>query len=127
MTQSIRKIHTDEAPAAIGPYAQAVEYGDLVFTSGQIPLTKEGALAEGGIEEQTRQVFQNLQAVLQAAGTDLQKVLKVTVFLQDMNHFSIVNDIYADRFGEHKPARSAVEVSRLPKDVLIEIEAVAAK
>ena len=119
-------IATSKAPAAIGPYSQANVYGNLIFTSGQIPLNPETAMVvEGGIEEQTRQVFANLQAVLEAAGSGLDKILKTTVFLKNMGDFQIVNQIYAEYFQGEFPSRSAVEVARLPKDVLIEIEAVA--
>jgi 2-iminobutanoate/2-iminopropanoate deaminase len=118
----INSVTTDQAPAAIGPYSQAVKAGPFVFTSGQIPLGPDGNLVEGGIVEQTHQVFRNLQAVLAAAGCTLRDVVKATVFLRDMGQFAQVNEIYAQYFGDHKPARSTVEVSRLPKDVLIEIE-----
>lgn len=118
-------ITTSRAPAAIGPYSQAIRCNGLMFTSGQIPLDPEGNLIEGGIEEQTHQVFRNLQAVLEAGGATFQDVIKATVFLKDMNDFAAVNDIYASYFGDHKPARSAVEVARLPRDVKIEIELVA--
>lgn len=118
-------ISTSEAPAAIGPYSQAIKLGGLLFTSGQIPLDASGALVEGGIEEQTHQVFRNLKAVLAEAGATFQDVVKATVFLKDMNQFATVNGIYASYFGDHKPARSAVEVARLPKDVLVEIEVIA--
>ncbi|RIX49285.1 RidA family protein [Paenibacillus nanensis] len=121
----LQVISTTEAPAAIGPYSQAIKLGGLVFTSGQIPLDASGALIEGGIEEQTHQVFRNLKAVLAEAGATFQDVVKATVFLKDMNDFATVNGIYASYFGEHKPARSAVEVARLPKDVLVEIEVIA--
>lgn len=120
-------VSTEQAPAAIGPYAQATVFGDLIFTSGQIPLTAEGQLVQGGIEEQTHQVFRNLKAVLEAAGASLQSVVKATVFLKDMNQFAAFNEIYASYFGDHKPARSTVEVARLPKDVLVEIELIATK
>ncbi|MDF2659432.1 MAG: endoribonuclease [Paenibacillus sp.] len=120
-------VSTTKAPAAIGPYSQAVTFGDLIFTSGQIPLDSEGKLVEGGIEEQTHQVFRNLTAVLEAAGATLSHTIKATVFIKDMNQFATVNEIYASYFGEHKPARSTVEVARLPKDVLVEIELIAAK
>ncbi|MFC3772391.1 RidA family protein [Paenibacillus sp. GCM10012303] len=120
-------VSTTKAPAAIGPYSQAVTFGDLIFTSGQIPLDSEGKLVEGGIEEQTHQVFRNLTAVLEAAGAALSHTIKATVFIKDMNQFATVNEIYASYFGEHKPARSTVEVARLPKDVLVEIELIAAK
>ncbi|BFH10406.1 RidA family protein [Paenibacillus melissococcoides] len=125
MSEKIVPVATNEAPAAIGPYSQAVRWGNLVFTSGQIPLTAEGQLVEGGIEEQTHQVFRNLKAVLEEAGTSLDKVLKATVFLKDMNQFAQINAIYEAYFGSHKPARSTVEVARLPKDVLVEIELIA--
>ncbi|MBD2866031.1 RidA family protein [Paenibacillus oceani] len=120
-------VSTTKAPAAIGPYSQAVTFGDLIFTSGQIPLDSEGKLVEGGIEEQTHQVFRNLTGVLEAAGATLSHTIKATVFIKDMNQFATVNEIYASYFGEHKPARSTVEVARLPKDVLVEIELIAAK
>ncbi|RJG20943.1 RidA family protein [Paenibacillus thiaminolyticus] len=125
MSEKIVPVATKEAPAAIGPYSQAVQWGNLVFTSGQIPLTAEGQLVDGGIEEQTHQVFRNLKAVLEEAGTSLDKVLKATVFLKDMNQFTQINAIYEAYFGSHKPARSTVEVARLPKDVLVEIELIA--
>jgi len=118
-------ISTNDAPAAIGPYSQAIKLGGLLFTSGQIPLDASGALVEGGIEEQTHQVFRNLKAVLEASGATFQDVVKATVFMKDMNQFATVNGIYASYFGDHKPARSAVEVARLPKDVLVEIEVIA--
>ena len=115
-------IVTDKAPAAIGPYSQAIKLGNLLFTSGQIPLNESGELVEGGIEEQTHQVFKNLKAVLAEAGATLADVAKATVFIKDMNQFAALNTIYATYFGDHKPARSTVEVARLPKDVLVEIE-----
>lgn len=118
-------IKTSNAPQAIGPYSQAVCHGNILYTSGQIPLTPEGKLVEGGVSEQTHQVFKNLKAVLKAANADFSQVIKTTVFLSDMNHFQQVNEIYASYFGDHHPARSCVEVSRLPKDVWIEMEAVA--
>ncbi|MGX4582944.1 RidA family protein [Paenibacillus chitinolyticus] len=122
----MRILSTNEAPAAIGPYSQAVQVGNLVYTSGQIPLNAEGQLVEGGVTEQTHQVFRNLQAVLKEAGATLQNVVKATVFIKDMNQFGAINEVYASYFGEHKPARSTVEVARLPKDVLVEIELIAA-
>jgi 2-iminobutanoate/2-iminopropanoate deaminase len=117
-------IATNEAPAAIGPYSQAVRFGNLLFTSGQIPLGLDGQVVAGGIVEQTHQVFQNLQAVLKASGCVLNDVIKATVFIKDMNQFSALNEVYASYFGDHKPARSTVEVARLPRDVLVEIELV---
>ena len=122
----MRKIvATKKAPAAIGPYAQANIYGNLVFTSGQVPLVPEtGAVVEGGIEEQTKQVFANLKAILEEAGSGLDKMIKTTCFLKDMNDFATVNEIYGSYFEGEFPSRSAIEVARLPKDVLIEIEAI---
>ncbi|AFZ66916.1 RidA family protein [Deinococcus peraridilitoris] len=122
MTQSISTPH---APAAIGPYSQAIRHGQLVYTSGQIPLRPDGTLVEGSIEEQARQVFANLQAVLEAAGTSLSRVIKATVFVTDLGQFAELNAVYAEHFSEPFPARSTVEVSRLPRDVLVEIEVVA--
>lgn len=119
-------ISTAAAPAAIGPYSQAVRIGNLLFTSGQIPLTPEGELVQGGIEEQTHQVFRNLKAVLAEAGCGLSDVVKATVFLKDMNEFAAFNAVYAAYFSDHKPARSTVEVARLPRDVKVEIELIAA-
>lgn len=119
-------IHTDQAPAAIGPYSQAVQVGNLLFTSGQIPLDPAtGAVVEGGIEAQARQSLTNVQAVLAQAGADMGAVVKTTVFLKDMNDFAAMNEVYAQFFQGDYPARSAVQVARLPKDVLVEIEAVA--
>lgn len=122
---SLRAISTEQAPKAIGPYAQAIQAGDLLFTSGQIPLDLNMQIVEGGIEAQTRQVFENLKAVLAAAGCTFENVVKATVFLKDMNDFAAMNEVYGSVFTEHKPARSAVEVARLPKDVLVEIELIA--
>ncbi len=118
-------IATPEAPAAIGPYAQAIVADGWVFTSGQIPLTNAGQLAGTEIETQTEQVFDNLSAVLSAAGASLAQVVKSTVFVQDLNDFARLNAVYERRFGSHKPARSTVQVARLPRDVLVEIEVVA--
>ncbi|EJW18851.1 RidA family protein [Paenibacillus alvei] len=126
MSHGLEAIATNQAPAAIGPYSQAMKLGNLLFTSGQIPLTAQGVLVEGGIEEQTHQVFSNLKAVLAEAGSSLDKVIKATVFIKDMNQFAQINAIYESYFGNHKPARSCVEVARLPKDVLVEIELIAA-
>ncbi|WP_028609565.1 RidA family protein [Paenibacillus harenae] len=123
--QQPQVIATDKAPAAIGPYSQAIKLGGLLFTSGQIPLDASGQLVAGGIEEQTHQVFRNLEAVLAEAGASFSDVVKATVFMKDMNQFGVVNDIYSSYFGEHKPARSTVEVARLPKDVFVEIEVIA--
>jgi 2-iminobutanoate/2-iminopropanoate deaminase len=121
----LKKVETSQAPQAIGPYSQAMVAGDLVFTSGQIPLTPEGEIVEADIVKQTHQVFANIRAVLQAAGSDLDQVIKTTLFIKDMNQFQQINEIYAEYFTDHKPARSCVEVARLPKNVLIEMEAIA--
>lgn len=122
-----RIILTTKAPAPVGPYQQAVCAGQLVFTAGQIPIDpKTGALVTGSIEAQTRQVLENLKAILEAAGTTLDQVVKTTVFLTDMNDFPKMNAVYAEYFRETiAPARSTVQVARLPKDVAIEIEAIA--
>lgn len=119
-------IHTDKAPAAIGPYSQAIQVGQMLFTSGQVPIDAEtGAIVEGGIQEQARQSLNNIKAILNAAGTNMGAVVKTTVFLQDMNDFAAMNEVYAQFFQEPYPARSAVQVGRLPKDALVEIEAIA--
>ena len=118
-------IETSDAPAAIGPYSQAVRIGNLVFTSGQIPLRPDGTVVEGSVAEQTRQVLDNLRAVLSAAGSGLEHVVKATVFVTDIGQFSDLNEVYAQYFSAPFPARTTVEVSRLPRDVLVEIEAVA--
>jgi 2-iminobutanoate/2-iminopropanoate deaminase len=118
-------ISTPDAPQAIGPYSQAVVAGDTVYCSGQIPLTPAGELAEGDITAQTRQVLTNLQALLAAAGSSLERVVKTTVFLADMNDFAAMNQVYAEFFTASPPARSTVQVARLPRDVRVEIEAIA--
>src|SRR5271165_1929635 len=120
-------VKTDKAPAAIGPYSQAIASSGLVFVSGQIPLRVDGSLAEDGIEFQTRQVLADLRAVLEAAGSGLDKVLKTTVFLTDLNDFGLFNGLYAEAFGEHAPARSTVQVVALPRGAVVEIEAIAAR
>ena len=120
-------VATDGAPRAIGPYSQAVIHGGLIYTAGQIaldPATME--IVKGGIAEQTERVLDNLQAVLEAAGADFAGVLKTTVFLRDMADFSAMNEVYARRFGSHRPARSTVAAAGLPRNVLVEIEVVAA-
>ncbi|KAF8844131.1 YjgF-like protein [Paxillus ammoniavirescens] len=123
---SLLAVSTQAAPSAIGPYSQAIKTGDLVFVSGCIPLVPSTMqITEGGIVEQTEQALANLKAVLEASGSDVGRVVKTTVFLKNMDDFVTVNGIYAQFFGEHKPARSAVEVARLPKDVLFEIECIA--
>ncbi|WP_187647069.1 RidA family protein [Nitrosophilus labii] len=118
-------IQTDNAPAAIGPYSQAIKVGNFIYTSGQIALTPEGEMRENDIEIQTEQVLTNLKNVLEAAGSSLDKVIKTTIFLADMDDFAKVNEIYAKFFGTHKPARSTVAVKTLPKNALVEIEAIA--
>jgi 2-iminobutanoate/2-iminopropanoate deaminase len=126
MPQTRETVATEYAPAAIGPYAQAISVGDFVFCSGQIPLDPTtNTLVEGGVEVQTRRVLDNLAAVLQAGGSSLEQVVKTTIFLADMNDFATVNTIYAEYFGANPPARSTVQVARLPRDVAIEIEAIA--
>lgn len=124
----MNKISTDKAPAAIGPYSQAIVVANLVYTSGQIPINPSTGLVDSAdVEAQARQALENLKHVLEAAGSNLSDVVKTTVFLKDMKDFQKVNMIYAEYFTEPFPARSCVEVARLPKDVLIEIEAVAEK
>ncbi|WP_018924724.1 RidA family protein [Salsuginibacillus kocurii] len=121
----MRTIYTKEAPEAIGPYSQGVIVNNLFYSSGQIPLTKDMELVEGGVVEQTHQVFQNVKAVLKEAGSSLEDVVKVTVFIKNMDEFPTINEVYGEYFSDHQPARSCVEVARLPKDVLIEIEVIA--
>jgi 2-iminobutanoate/2-iminopropanoate deaminase len=121
----MKAIQTNQAPAAIGPYSQGIIVNNLFYSSGQIPLTAEGALVTGDIKEQAHQVFQNLQAVLTAAGATFETVVKTTVFIKNMDDFAGLNEVYGEYFSIHKPARSCVEVARLPKDVLVEIEVVA--
>lgn len=118
-------VATTKAPAAIGPYSQGVILNGMFYSSGQIPLTPEGQMVDGSVEEQTHAVFANLKAVLEEAGSSLSQVVKATVFIQDMTDFGKINEIYASYFGDHKPARSTVEVARLPKDAKIEIEVIA--
>lgn len=118
-------VSTKEAPAAIGPYSQGMIVNNVFYSSGQIPLTAEGEMVNGDVKEQTHQVFKNLQAVLKEAGASLESVIKTTVFIKDMNDFGKVNEIYGEYFHTHKPARSCVEVARLPKDALVEIEVIA--
>lgn len=119
-------ITTEDAPAAIGPYSQAVKTGNMVFCSGQIPIDpKTGEFVSDDVGEQTHQVLKNLSAVLDAAGTDLHNVVKTTVFLADMNDFTAMNEVYAEYFRENKPARATVQAARLPKDARVEIECIA--
>ena len=123
----MKKISTDKAPAAVGPYVQAVRAGDLLFASGQLGLIPENGRLPEGIGAQTRQALANVNAVLEEAGFSRADVVKTTVFLTDLGNFSLVNEIYGDFFGNGKPARSCVEVSALPKGGLIEIEITAAR
>jgi len=119
-------VNTEKAPAAIGPYSQANKFGELVFTSGQIPLIPETMeLFEGDITAQTQQVMKNLMAVLEAANACAETVIKTTCFIKDMNDFAAFNAVYGEYFTTNAPARSCVEVARLPKDVLVEVEAIA--
>lgn len=121
----MKTVQTNQAPAAIGPYSQGIVVNNLFYSSGQIPLTAEGTMVTGDIKEQTHQVFRNLAAVLSEAGASFETVVKATVFIKNMNDFAAVNEIYGEYFNVHKPARSCVEVARLPKDALVEIEVVA--
>lgn len=119
-------ISTEKAPAAIGPYSQAVKSGNFLFASGQIPIDPAtGQIVEGGIEEQTRQVLENVKGLLESLGASMDNIVKTTLFISDMNDFAAINNIYASYFKQSPPARSCVEVSRLPKDVKIEMEFIA--
>lgn len=123
-----KQIHTNNAPAAIGPYSQAIEAGNMVFASGQIPIDPAtGNFVEGGIKEQTRQSLTNAQNILREVGTDLAHVVKTTVFLSDMDNFGAMNEVYAEFFAQPFPARSAVAVKTLPKGALVEVECIAVK
>lgn len=122
----MKVIATKNAPAAVGPYSQAIDCGDTVYCSGQIPLDPQtGAVVEGGLEAQAHQMFRNVKAVLAEAGLSLQNVVKTTVFMTDLSQFAALNAIYAEYFAEPYPARSCVEVSALPKGVLVECEVIA--
>jgi len=121
----MKRVQTDEAPAAIGPYSQAIKVRDIVYTSGQIPLTTDGQMIEGDIKEQTRQVLKNLEAVLKKAGSDLNHIIKTTIYLTDMDNFIAVNTVYGEFFTNRFPARSTVAVKELPKGADIEIDAIA--
>lgn len=120
-------ISTDKSAPAIGPYSQAVNLGEMIYTSGQIPLKPDGTLVDGGIEEQVTQVLTNLSEVLKEGGSSLQSVVKTTIFLANMEDFAQVNKVYAQFFGNHKPARSTIAVKGLPLNVKIEIEVIAIK
>lgn len=123
----LKRVQTEDAPAAIGPYSQAIVHNGMVYTAGQIPLDpKSMELVTGTIAQQTEQVFKNLTAVLESAGASLQTVIKTTVFLRDMGDFTEMNEVYAASFGDHRPARSTVQAARLPKDCAVEIEVIAA-
>ncbi|MBQ3531072.1 MAG: RidA family protein [Oscillospiraceae bacterium] len=121
-----KMIHTDNAPAAIGPYSQAIDLGEMIFTSGQIPVAPDGSVSSD-ISEQTRQALLNLKAVVEAGGSSFDKVIKTTVFITDMAQFGAINAVYSEFFKEPYPARSCVQVAALPKGVSIEIEAIALK
>ena len=124
----MKSIHTNQAPAAIGPYSQAIEANGMIFASGQIPIDPAtGQFVEGGIQEQTRQALTNTRNILQAAGTDMENVIKTTVYLSDIHNFAAMNEVYAQFFTEPFPARSAVAVKDLPKGALVEIEVLAIK
>ena len=121
----MKVVKSNAAPAAIGPYSQGIIVGDLLFSSGQIPLNLSGEIVGTDIETQARQVFTNLRAVLAEAGSSLDQVIKTTVFVKDLADFGTLNTVYAEEFGTHCPARSCVEAARLPRDVLVEIEVIA--
>ena len=120
----MKTINTNKAPEALGPYSHAMVVNNLVFISGQIPLDTEGNIVSDDVKEQTKQVLDNLSVVLEEAGSDLNSVVKATIFISDMNEFQQINEVYGSYFSEHQPARSCVEVARLPKDVKVEIEVV---
>ncbi|WP_301402302.1 RidA family protein [Staphylococcus haemolyticus] len=120
----MKTINTNKAPEALGPYSHAMVVNNLVFTAGQIPLDTEGNIVSDDVKEQTKQVLDNLSVVLEEAGSDLNSVVKATIFISDMNEFQQINEVYGSYFSEHQPARSCVEVARLPKDVKVEIEVV---
>ncbi len=119
------RIQTDKAPAAIGPYSQAVKVGNMIYTSGQIPMTADGELVSGDIHDQVRQILNNLEKVLEAAGSSLQQIIKTTIYLTDMDDFIAVNTVYGEYFSGAYPARTTVAVKTLPKNVDVEIDAIA--
>lgn len=118
-------LHTNKAPAAIGPYSQAVKVNGMLYTSGQIALTPSGEMIENDIKKQTIQIFENLKAILDASNSSFSDVIKVGIFLTDMNDFGIVNSIMADVFGDHKPVRSTIAVKTLPKNAMLEMDIIA--
>lgn len=122
---TLKVLQTDKAPQAIGPYSQGMQAGSLVFTSGQLPINPETGTLENDIQTATRQSLENVKNILECAGTSLEKVVKVVIFLRDMNDFAAMNEVYGAYFPTNPPARSAVQVARLPKDAIIEIEAIA--
>jgi len=122
---TIKTLHTTQAPAAIGPYSQGIQAGNLVFTSGQLPLNPQTGELADDIRQATSQSLDNVKNILESAGASLDKVVKVVIFLRDMNDFAAMNEVYATYFPSNPPARSAVQVARLPKDAIIEIEAIA--
>lgn len=121
----MKLVQTDKAPSAIGPYSQAVVANGMVYTSGQIALTADGVMLESDVVIQTKQVLKNLKAVLEEAGSSMDKVIKTTIFIDSMDDFTIINEIYEKAFGTHKPARATVAVKTLPKNALVEIDAIA--
>lgn len=118
-------IESSNAPAAIGPYSQAIKANGLIYTSGQIPLTLDGEIVEADIKKQTRQVLENLKNLLEDSQSSMDRVIKVTIYLSNMDDFGVVNVLYAEAFGEHKPVRSTVAVKTLPKNVMVEMDAIA--
>jgi 2-iminobutanoate/2-iminopropanoate deaminase len=122
---SRKVLHTDKAPAAIGPYSQGIQVGNLIFTSGQLPLNPATGELEDDIRKATQQSLENIRNILESAGTSMDKIVKVVIFLRDMNDFAVMNEVYGTFFPTNPPARSAVQVARLPKDAVIEIETIA--
>ena len=121
----MKVVNTSKAPEALGPYSHATVINGLVFTSGQIPLNLDGEIVSDDVKAQTKQVLENIKVVLDEAGSDIDSVIKATIFIADMNEFQNINEVYGEYFAEHQPARSCVEVARLPKDVKVEIEVIA--
>ncbi|AYX88900.1 RidA family protein [Staphylococcus cohnii] len=121
----MKVVNTSKAPEALGPYSHATVINGLVFTSGQIPLNLDGEIVSDDVKAQTKQVLENVKVVLNEAGSNIDSVIKATIFIADMNEFQNINEVYGEYFAEHQPARSCVEVARLPKDVKVEIEVIA--